>query len=159
MTDPDMFIYCYGLAFGIGKGLMYSTAIQAAISHLPGRKGTVSGFVNCGFGFGGFFFGIIQRKLCNPNDERPIPTETIHGFQNLFGPEVSARVPFMLRSMSIIWISLFVFGLLTVSNYKSELKIEEIKETTKEERETPITKILMTKEFICLYLLAASHKF
>lgn len=59
MTNPTMFIYCYGLAFGVGKGLMFSTSLQAAISHLPGRKGVVSGFVNCAFGFGGFFFGII----------------------------------------------------------------------------------------------------
>lgn len=79
MTDPDMFIYCYGLAFGIGKGLMYSTALQAAISHLPGRKGVVSGVVICGFGFGGFIFGLVSKHLCNPDNFRPVPTETIYG--------------------------------------------------------------------------------
>jgi hypothetical protein len=61
MVNPNYFIYSYGCAFGIGKGMMYSTALQAAISHLPGRKGVVSGFVICGFGFGGFLFGILSK--------------------------------------------------------------------------------------------------
>ena len=71
LTSPTVFIYCYSIAFGVGKGLMYSTALQAAISHLPGRKGIVSGFVICGFGFGGFFFGMITKSICNPDDIRP----------------------------------------------------------------------------------------
>lgn len=79
IKNPNLFIYCYSLAFGVGKGLMYSTALQAAISHLPGRKGVVSGFVICGFGFGGFFFGIIIRHLCNPDNVRPILVDTPHG--------------------------------------------------------------------------------
>jgi hypothetical protein len=118
MKNPNMFIYCYSLAFGIGKGLMYSTALQAAISHMPGRKGVVSGFVICGFGFGGFFFGIISRHLCNPDNLRPVKTETSNGVENLFGPEVSERVPQMIRSLCIVWIGLFVFGLLTITRYK-----------------------------------------
>ena len=71
--SPTVFIYSYGLAFGIGKGIMYSTALQAAISHMPGRKGVVSGFVICGFGFGGFVFGILAKQFCNPDDLRPVP--------------------------------------------------------------------------------------
>jgi hypothetical protein len=89
MTNPDLFIYSYAFAFGIGKGLMYSTALEAAISHLPGRKGVVCGFVICGFGFGGFFFGLISKHLANPNDLRPSFVETSHGPQRMFGEEVS----------------------------------------------------------------------
>lgn len=78
----------------------------------------VSGFVICGFGFGGFFFGIISKHLCNPDNLRPIQTETSNGLENLFGPEVSARVPSMIRNLCLIWISLFVIGLLTITKYK-----------------------------------------
>lgn len=114
MTSPNIFIYSYGLAFGIGKGLMYSTALQAAISHLPGRKGVVSGIVICGFGFGGFIFGLVSKHLCNPNNLRPVLTDTIYGPENMFGPEVSSNVPSMIRQMNTIWISLWIFSLLTV---------------------------------------------
>jgi MFS transporter, OFA family, oxalate/formate antiporter len=62
LTHPIPFIYSYSICFGIGKGLMYSSALSAAISHLPSRKGTISGIVVCGFGFGGFLFGIIANR-------------------------------------------------------------------------------------------------
>lgn len=117
MTNPTIFIYTYGIVFGIGKGLLYSTALQAAISHLPGRKGVVSGFVICGFGFGGFIFGMISQHLCNPNDIRPQLMETSNGLERMFGQEVAERVPHMIRSLCKIWISLFIFGLLTITRY------------------------------------------
>jgi len=105
------------MAFGIGKGLMYSTALNAAISHLKNMKGKVSGFVICGFGFGGFFFGIISKRLCNPDDLRPILVDTYLGPERMFGPEVSERVPTMIRSMCTIWIGLWIFGILTISKF------------------------------------------
>jgi len=81
----------------------------------------VSGFVNCGFGFGGFFFGILQTQFCNPGDLRPQLYETTQGKQvMLFGDEVASKVPDMLRDMTKIWFSLFLFGLFTISNYPSE---------------------------------------
>ena len=115
--NPLLFIYCYSIAFGIGKGLMYSTALQAAISHLPGRKGAVSGFVICGFGFGGFFFGIISKHLCNPNDMRPVLLPTSLGNERLFLAEVASRVPTMIRTLNLIWIGLWLFGLCTITRY------------------------------------------
>jgi len=96
---------------------MYSTALQAAISHLPGRKGAVSGFVICGFGFGGFFFGIISKHFCNPNDVRPVLLPTSLGQERLFLAEVAQNVPSMIRKLNLIWISLWVFGLLTITRY------------------------------------------
>ena len=85
MKNPNLFIYCYSFSFGIGKVLMYSTALNSALSHLLGKKGTVSGFVICGFGFGGFFFGMISKHLCNPDDLRPSLVETHLGPERMFG--------------------------------------------------------------------------
>lgn len=84
------------------------------MSHLPGRKGTVSGLVICGFGFGGFFFGILTNRLCNPNDIRPVQTQTTDGFENLFPTEVSMRVPTMWRTLGAVWAFLFIFGLIVI---------------------------------------------
>ena len=96
---------------------MYSTALQAAISHLPGKKGAVSGFVICGFGFGGFFFGPISKYLCNPNDVRPVLVPTSMGEERLFLAEVASRVPMMIRTLNLCWIGLWVFGLCTITRY------------------------------------------
>ena len=68
IENPTVFVYCYGFAFGIGKSFMYSAALQAGWSHLQNRIGMVSGLIICGFGFGGFIFGIIMRRLCNPEN-------------------------------------------------------------------------------------------
>lgn len=42
---------------------------------------------------------------------------TRNGPEMMFSLEVAERVPMMLRHLSVIWICLFVFGLLTISNY------------------------------------------
>ena len=68
IKNPHAFIYCYSFAFGIGKALMYSSALQAGWSHLKGRIGLASGAIICGFGFGGFIFGIVMNRLCNPDN-------------------------------------------------------------------------------------------
>jgi MFS transporter, OFA family, oxalate/formate antiporter len=47
---------------------MYSSVLAAGWSHLPARIGTVTGIVISGFGFGGFFFGIVTSELCNPDN-------------------------------------------------------------------------------------------
>jgi hypothetical protein len=78
----------------------------------------VSGFVICGFGFGGFFFGILSQYLCNPNDVRPKLLMTSLGPENLFGKEVAERVPSMLRSLCLVWVALFTFGLFTITKYQ-----------------------------------------
>jgi Na+/melibiose symporter-like transporter len=150
----------YSVSFGVGKGLMYSSVLNAAISHLPGRKGTVSGCVICGLGWGGFFFGILTNRLCNPDDIRPILTETTDGFENLFPIEVAMRVPAMWRSLGLVWACLFAFGLITITEYKhSETKTEEKQQELDLEATIPLQRILTTKQFIMLYVLAASHMF
>ena len=70
IKNPTWFIWLYSIGFGASKGLMYSSALAAGWSHLPGRKGLASGVITCGFGFGGFIFGIVTNRLCNPHNIR-----------------------------------------------------------------------------------------
>ena len=51
------FFVLYGVGFGMGKGFLYPAPLNAAWSHLPGRKGFVSGIVVSGLGMGAFTFG------------------------------------------------------------------------------------------------------
>ena len=53
---------------GIFKGLLQPAILRAGWSHLPQRKGMVSGIIISGYGFGGFVFGIVTKMLCNPDD-------------------------------------------------------------------------------------------
>ena len=124
ITSPTAFIYCYGSAFGIGKALMYSACLQAGWSHLQERIGMVSGFILCGFGFGGFFFGFIMNRLCNP-DNLSVQKYEIEGTDEQFFPkEVGERVPDMIRQLAMIWACLFLFGVCTVHTYQPSLNQE-----------------------------------
>jgi len=118
IKHPIVFCLLYSLAFGVGKGFMYSSALRAAWSHLPGRKGCVSGLVISGFGFGGFFFGIITNALANPDNEKAIAFEIAPGVEEyFFTGSVAEGVPSMLRKLCLIWVSLLIFGLLTIREY------------------------------------------
>ena len=124
IKSPTAFIYCYGCAFGIGKALMYSASLQAGWSHLQERIGMVSGFIICGFGFGGFIFGIVMNRLCNP-DNISVQKFIIDGTEEqLFPKEVAERVPEMLRKLDLIWTCLFLFGACTVHTYKPPLNLD-----------------------------------
>jgi hypothetical protein len=121
LTTKTMFIYLYGLGLGFGKGFMYAPPLAAAWSHLPGRKGTASGIIISGYGFGGFIFGNISHHLCNPDNIKVMPyTDALGHKMNLFPNEVAMNVPYMLRSLGTMWLCLFAFGLLVISKYEGQ---------------------------------------
>jgi len=125
LKSPTWFITIYSMSFGFGKGLLYSSALAAGWSHLPGRKGVVSGIIVSGFGFGGFFFGIITNKLCNPDNVHVELMETSPGsgkFENFFPDEVAERVPEMIRQLVFIWALLLAFGIVTITTFSSKKK-------------------------------------
>jgi hypothetical protein len=51
------FFSLYAMGFGVGKGFLYPAPLKAGWSHLPGRKGLVSGLIVSGMGIGSFLFG------------------------------------------------------------------------------------------------------
>ena len=109
------------------KGLQYSSALLSAISHLPGRKGLVSGVVICGFGFGGFLWGLLARLFCNPDNLRP---QEFPGSPDLlFEESVAKNVPSMIRKLCLVQISLCLFGVATISKAPRENLPERTSET------------------------------
>ena len=77
-----------------------------------------SGLIICGFGFGGFTFGIVMNRLCNP-DNLTVEIYTIDGEEEqLFPAEVARRVPDMIRKLVLIWSCLFLFAACTVHTFK-----------------------------------------
>ena len=91
------FFVLYAVGFGIGKGFLYPAPLNAGWSHLPGRKGFVSGLIVSGLGIGAFLFGIIAQKIVNPDNISPTMVTVAQGVQeSYFADEVNNRVPFML---------------------------------------------------------------
>jgi len=72
MKSPILFFIFYAFLFGIGKGFIYPAPLRASWSHLPGRKGFVSGFIVSGLGLGAFMYGILVNFLVNPLNKSPI---------------------------------------------------------------------------------------
>ena len=118
MTEPNTFIYLFAIGQGIGKGFMYSPALYCGYSHLPGRKGVVSGCIISGYGFGGFIFGMITGALCNPDNISVVAMTTGNGdVQNYFPEEVAQNVPSMIRKLDMIWVCLWIIGLITITEF------------------------------------------
>ncbi len=84
---------------------MYSSSLNAGWSHLPGRKGLVSGLVVAGNGLGGLIYSILNTSLVNPNN-RPSKLIDIGGGKTdtLFPDAVNARVPYMFTIITIIFV-------------------------------------------------------
>jgi MFS transporter, OFA family, oxalate/formate antiporter len=67
-TNIYVFFLLYAVGFGIGKGFLYPAPLNAGWSHLPARKGFVSGIVVSGMGVGAFLFSLITKQVINPDN-------------------------------------------------------------------------------------------
>lgn len=56
---PWLFITIYSLAMGVFKGCMTPALLKAGWSHLPLRKGLVSGTIISAMGIGGFVYSLL----------------------------------------------------------------------------------------------------
>lgn len=124
-NEPLSFLIVYALGFGVAKGLLYPAPIRAGHSHLPGRRGLVSGVIVSGLGFGSFLFGIIANEVCNPDNLPTSPVEIKPGvFENYFPDEVNERVPKMFVTFAQIYLFTGLVGVLLITNYKKHEDVD-----------------------------------
>ena len=73
-TVNNYFVICstYGLIFGLGIGIAYSSPLTAAMKWFPKSRGLVSGLILFGFGFGSLIFNFLQTLIINPKNVKPI---------------------------------------------------------------------------------------
>ncbi|MDR1246171.1 MAG: MFS transporter [Clostridiales Family XIII bacterium] len=57
-----MYIF-YSVFCGLGVGLVYNSALTAAVRSFPEKAGTVSGILLMAYGFGGMIFGSIVNRI------------------------------------------------------------------------------------------------
>lgn len=112
-----MALYCIGM--GIFKGMLQSALLRAGWSHLPERKGLVSGCVISGFGFGGFFFGELAQWVANPGGRYHFVEDPADG-EAYLPREVGDRFPLLLRTFCLSWLIQVLASLALMSNYKKK---------------------------------------
>ena len=128
-TTVYLFFFLFAVGFGTGKGFLYPAPLNAGWSHLPARKGLVSGIIVSGLGLGAFFVGILVNRLMNPDNLGTIPVEVAPGVtEYIFPPEVNARAPQTLLVLCAVWTSLLIFGILTVSKFSAPLEENQVDE-------------------------------
>lgn len=73
-TVNNYFVICstYGLIFGLGIGIAYSSPLTAAMKWFPKSRGLVNGLILFGFGFGSLIFNFLQTFIINPKNVKPI---------------------------------------------------------------------------------------
>lgn len=120
---PSLFTIIYGLGMGGFKGCIMPSLLRAGWSHLPERKGLVSGTIISAMGIGGFIYGILIKNLCNPLDLKYEKTSD----GKIFLPkEVGERVPWTLKVLVCVWLGQILIGLCLISNYeKEEVSLDE----------------------------------
>lgn len=119
--SPGCFMTILCLGMGIFKGLLQSSLLLAGWSHLPERKGLVSGVIISGYGFGASIFGELAHKLANPHELDFEPFTIKNGRTAKFLPkEVGDRMPHMLRVLGLCWLLQIIVGTLMVSDFVAE---------------------------------------
>lgn len=104
----SVYLSLYTIMNGLGSGTCYMVPLVCAWEYFPEKKGQMTGIIIGAYGFGSFFFSLLSTKLVNPNKE----TASIKdGEMTYFTPEVSDRVPYMIRTLVCIWVVLVVIAI------------------------------------------------
>ena len=113
---PFVSLYC--ILNGLGCGMCYLVPLISCWEWYPERKGTISGLVLGGYGFGSFIFANVSTWLVNPQNE----TTTIYDAENdvtYFGESVANRVPRMIQTLAGIWLCFALIAILLITRKKS----------------------------------------
>jgi|JI6StandDraft_1071083.scaffolds.fasta_scaffold01900_4 hypothetical protein len=96
----------FALIFGIGGGsiigFLYMIPVAHCYKYFPKKKGTVSGIIVAGSGFGTFLFSLVAVHAINPNN---VPLQG-----DYYGDAVALNVPIFLRQLAIICMVAIVGG-------------------------------------------------
>jgi len=88
----------FALIFGIGGGsiigFLYMIPVAHCYKYFPKKKGTVSGIIVAGSGFGTFLFSIVALASINPQN-----TPLVGDY---YGAEIALNVPIFLRRLAVI---------------------------------------------------------
>ena len=136
MTSWWGFVFWYCVLFPIGIGLVYWPPIMCGWEWFPDNKGTISGVVVAGFGFGAFIFGFISTEIVNPGNSKTTESFTHDGITDkIFDKEIADRVPHMFKICLIFWSLFALIAILGVQRNPAYVKQEQIRIEYQQEQE------------------------
>jgi MFS family permease len=147
VTSWNWFIVLYGIVWGgIGVAMAYTAPLIVAWSHFPEKKGRVSGFITCGFGFSSAIFNLVSTALINPDNLKPdIRVEDGNVVNYYYSEEIANRVPNMLRNLSYMFLAIGVIATILLPRMKvAEKKVDKLYPQTLKECLSDKTFYLLT---------------
>lgn len=139
VTDFTTFSSLYCVMFSITNGMVYINSIVVTWSYFPENKGLVTGILMAAYGTSSSIYNLICTTLLNPENESPmILGENQHMY---FHPEIANRVPSMLQTISLIYLTLGILGSLLISNVKPDIQSKDY---------IPFKSILKSRVFLIL---------
>lgn len=118
-----VFLFMQSVVNATGKGLIYMLPVRNAWHFYPQRKGLVSGIILMCYSIGAIIWSFLTTVLTNPDYEKPtliIP----HGesYEILYEKDshVVDNVPYMLRTLAIIYFVMIAFATLMISKKEKE---------------------------------------
>ena len=106
MPTFSLWVLMITLCFSVFMQLCYLVPVHHIWLWFPDKPGTSTGVMFASLGFAGFGFNNLALYLVNPNGTKAIDGQ--------YPPEVNANVPFMLRSLSYIFLFLISLAILMI---------------------------------------------
>lgn len=78
-TTAAGFYFAFVPMFTFGKGFIYTASLLSGWSHLPGKKGLVSGITTAGNGIGGLVWSLMTTAIVNPENLSSVATDVGDG--------------------------------------------------------------------------------
>lgn len=111
VTSFEIFLFLYAGCYGVGYGLVYIVHMKLAWTFFPEKKGMMSGLILMFYSIGAFLFIQLTSFIANPDNEKATVIvkqgKDIQYFYAL-DSNVVKRVPFMLQTISIVFVFLIV---------------------------------------------------
>jgi len=118
-----LFLVLQSVINASGLGLIYMLPVRNAWLFYPRKKGMVSGMILMCYSVGAIIWSFLTTKLCNPDNI--LPTLRISNGETieiLFAPNspVLDRVPFMIRTLAIIYFCCIMLATFLISPKEEE---------------------------------------
>ncbi|OMJ89822.1 hypothetical protein SteCoe_7903 [Stentor coeruleus] len=147
ITTYAGYVLVYGILFGIGVGITYTTPLICSWSHFPNHKGRISGIIISGFGFGSSIFNLVSTKMINPDNKKP--EHKFHG-DKYFDSDISDKLPSTLRWLALIYLIISVIGICLLKRPK---KNEQLVKSQKNDECPSIKAGIKTKMFWVIFAM------
>ena len=115
-TSLVSFAICFGVIFGLGAGLSYTTPLIVCWGHYPTNRGRITGLLMAVFGYSTSIFNLVTTYVVNPENAQATITEKVGlTTSRYFSEEIARKTPSMLLWLAGVFSLLAVFGVLLIS--------------------------------------------